>query len=243
MLRAFIRRRGYEVKDDRYNLALRRYDFRCKAQELDHRLRADGGLRLLRENRTADLGAPAHAEVKTLLCQVIANAGRLAPETLADLYRAVLPDQGQVLRLRRRHRLSPYGIALDLYDVVLPLALLNLAKFHVFHGSPWERESRSLLRRAEGELTNLALAAPDRLFALGPQAGIGGLRSRLWDCPADVLADARVDVSTLRAGRHTALRRQLNRAKRRALGRRAGPAKGHTALRRLLDAPQRDYVL
>ena len=118
-----------------------------------------------------------------------------------------------------------------------------MAKFRVFRGCAWERESRSLLHRAEGELTNLALAAPDRLFALGPHPGGGGLRSRLWDCPADVLADARVDVSALRAGRHTALRRQLNRAKRRALGRRAGPEKGHTALRRLLDQPQRDYVL
>jgi hypothetical protein len=93
VLRAFIRRRGYEVRDDRYNLVLRRY---CKVKELDHRLRADGGLKLLRENRTADLASPAHAEVKTLLCQVIANAGRLAPETLACLYEAVLPDRGQV---------------------------------------------------------------------------------------------------------------------------------------------------
>lgn len=243
VLRAFIRRRGYEVRDDRYNLVLRRYDFRCKVQELDHRLRADGGLALLRENRTADLASPAHAEVKTLLCQVIANAGRLAPETLACLYEAVLPDRGQVLRLRRRRSLSPYGIALNLYDVVLPLPLLNLAKFRVFRGCGWERESQSLLRRAEGDLTNLALAAPDRLFALGPQPGIGRLRSRLWDCPADVLADGQVDVSALRAGRHAALRRRLNRAKRRAVGRRAEPAKGHVALRRLLDMPQHDYVL
>jgi hypothetical protein len=243
VLRAFIRRRGYEVRDDRYNLVLRRYDFRCKVQELDHRLRADGGLALLRENRTADLASPAHAEVKTLLCQVIANAGRLAPETLACLYEAVLPDRGQVLRLRRRRSLSPYGIALNLYDVVLPLPLLNLAKFRVFRGCGWERESQSLLRRAEGDLTNLALAAPDRLFALGPQPGIGRMRSRLWDCPADVLADGQVDVSALRAGRHAALRRRLNRAKRRAVGRRAEPAKGHVALRRLLDMPQHDYVL
>jgi hypothetical protein len=47
----------------------------------------------------------------------------------------------------------------------------------------------------------------------------------------------------LRAERHAALRRRLNRAKRRELGRRARPAKAHSAVRRLLDDGRRDYVL
>ncbi|MDX1576406.1 MAG: PcfJ domain-containing protein, partial [Kiloniellales bacterium] len=243
VLRAFIRRRGYEVKSDRHNLVLRRRDFRCKDQELDHRLQDGGGLALLRENRTATLRQPSHSEVKTLLCQVIANAGRLAPETLACLYEATLPDDGRILRLRRRQSFSPYGVAVHLDDVVLPLPLLNLAKFRVFRGTPWERECRALLHGAEGALTSLALVAPDRLFALGPQAGVGRLRNRPWDCPADLLADARVDVSVLRAQRHLALRRRLNQVKRRALGPRAEPAKGHLALRRLLEAPEREFVL
>jgi hypothetical protein len=54
---------------------------------------------------------------------------------------------------------------------------------------------------------------------------------------------APVDVSGLRAERHAALRRRLNRAKRRELGRRARPAKAHSAVRRLLDDARRDYVL
>ena len=92
---------GYEVRDDRYNLVLRRYDFRCKVQELDHRLRADGGLALLRENRTADLASPAHAEVKTLLCQVIANAGRLGAGDLG------LPLRGGLAGPRPGPALAP----------------------------------------------------------------------------------------------------------------------------------------
>jgi hypothetical protein len=243
VLRAFIRRRGYEVKDDRYNLILRCYDFWCKSHELDHRLRAGGGLKLLRENRFASFDSPAHTEVKTLLCQVIATAGQLAPETLGCLYRAVLPDGDQLLRLRRRQMFGPYGIALRLDEAALPLPLLNLVKFRAFRTCAWEPEARDLLHQAESNLTDLALAAPDRLFALGPQGSPGDIRSRMWDCPADLLADARVDVSALRAGRHAALRRQLNRAKRRELGRRARPAKGHLAVRRLLDEPRRDYVL
>jgi hypothetical protein len=58
-----------------------------------------------------------------------------------------------------------------------------------------------------------------------------------------VLLHSRIDVSGLRAKRHLALRRRLNQAKRRELGRRARPAKGHLAVRRLLDDPRRDFVL
>ena len=86
VLLAFIRKHGYEVKDDHHNLRLRRYDFRCKPQELDHRLHAGGGLRMLRENRFASIGSPVHTEVKTLLCQVISTAGQLSPATLECLY-------------------------------------------------------------------------------------------------------------------------------------------------------------
>jgi len=243
VLRVFIRRRGYEIKDDRHNLRLRLYDFRCKPQALECTLRAGGGLALFRESRYAGLGSPAHSEVKTLLCQVIANAERLAPETLECLYQAVLPEGARLLRLQRRQVFTPYGLGVRFDEAVLPLAFLNLAKFRVFRSCGREREARVLLRRAEGDLTGLALAAPDRLFALGPLPCVGALRSRLWDCPADLLVDASVDVSGLRAARHAALRRQLNRAKRRELGCRARPAKGHLALRRLLDDPRRDYVL
>ncbi|MEE8279071.1 MAG: PcfJ domain-containing protein [Alphaproteobacteria bacterium] len=243
VLRAFIRRRGYEVEDDRHNLRLRRYDFRCKSHELDHHLRAGGGLKLLRENRYAGFGSRTHAEVKTLLCRVVANTEQIAPETLRTLYQAVLPDGDRLLRLRRLRVFSPYGIALRLYQVALPLAFLNLVKFRVFRACEWEPEARILWRQVESDLTNLALAAPDRLFALGPLPYSKILRNRFWDCPADLLADAPVDVSGLRAERHVALRRRLNRAKRRELGRRARPAKGHLALRRLLDDPRRDYVL
>ena len=248
VLRAFIRRRGYEIKDDRHNLRLRRYDFRCKSHELDHHLRTGGGLKLLRENRYAGFGSPVHTEIKTLLCRVMANSEQLAPETLRTLYQAVLPDTvlsdgGRLLRLRRLSVFSPYGIAMRLYQVALPLPFLNLVKFRVFDACEWEREARGLSRRVEGDLTNLALAAPNRLFALGPLPYAGALQSRLWDCPADLLADAPVDVSGLRAERHAALRRRLNQAKRRELGRRARPARGHLALRRLLDDPRRDYVL
>ena len=242
VLRAFIRKRGYQVKDDRHNLFLRHYDFRCKPQALECYLRA-GGLELLRENRYAGLQSPAHSEIKTLLCQVIANGGRLAPETLECVYRAIWPDESRLLRLRRRQGITAYGLTVGLEEVMLPLPFLNLVRFGVFRDYPWERQARCVLRQAECELTDLALAAPDRLFALGPQRNPGDIRSRMWDCPADLLADARVDVSSLRAGRHAALRRQFNRAKRRALGRRALPAKGHLALRRLLDGAKGYYVL
>jgi len=243
VLRAFIRGRGFEIEDDRHNLMLRRYDFRCKSHELDYRLRAGGGLKLLRENRYVGFGSRTHTEVKTLLCQLIANAGQLAPETLGRLYQAVLPDGSQLLRLRRRQALNPYGLALQLEEVALPLPFLNLVKFRVFRICAWESEARVLWRRAETDLTNLALSAPDRLFALGPLPDTGSVRNRLWDCPADLLADSPVDVSGLRAERHAALRRRLNQAKRRELGRRARPAKGHLAVRRLLDDPRRDFVL
>ena len=134
-------------------------------------------------------------------------------------------------------------MVLRLDEVALPLPLLNLVKFRAFRTCTWEPEARSLLHRAEGDLTDLALGAPDRLFALGPAPATERSRSRLWGCPAALLADAPVEVSVLRARRHAALRQSLNRAKRCALGRRAAPAKGHLALRRLLDAPERDYVL
>ncbi len=243
VLHAFIRARGYEVEDDRTNLILRRHDFRCKSHELDHHLRAGGGLKLLRENRYAGLGSRTHAEVKTLLCRLVANTEQLAPETLRSLYQAALPDGGCLLRLRRLRVFSPYGIALRLYQVALPLPFLNLVRFRVFRTCEWDRGARGLWRQVETDLTNLALEATDRLFALGPLPYPGVLQNGLWACPADVLADAPVDVSGLRAERHAALRRRLNRAKRRKLGRRARPAKGHLALRRLLDDPRRDYVL
>jgi len=166
-----------------------------------------------------------------------------AAESLRTRYQAVLPDGDRLLRLRRLRVFSPYGIALRLYQVALPLAFLNLVKFRVFRACEWEPEARILWRQVESDLTNLALAASDRLFALGPLPYSRVLRSRLWDCPADLLANAPVDVSGLRVERHAALRRRLNRAKRRELGRRARPAKGHLALRRLLDDPRRDYVL
>ena len=243
VLHAFIRARAYEVEDDRHNLRLRRHDFRCKSHELDHHLRARGGLKLLRENRYAGLDSPAHAEVKTLLCRVVANAEQLAPETLRSLYQAVLPAGGRLLRLRRLRVFNPYGFGVQLYEVLLPLPFLNLVKFRVFRACEWEPEARVRWRRVECDLTDLALAAPDRLFALGPLPYSRVLRSRLWDCPADALADAPVDVSGLRAERHAALRRRLNRAKRRELGRRARPAKAHSAVRRLLDDARRVYVL
>ncbi len=166
-----------------------------------------------------------------------------AAESLRTRYQAVLPDGDRLLRLRRLRVFSPYGIALRLYQVALPLPFLNLVKFRVFRACEWEPEARILWRQVESDLTDLALAASDRLFALGPLPYSRVLRSRLWACPADLLADAPVDVSGLRAERHAALRRRLNRAKRRELGRRARPAKGHLALRRLLDDPRRDYVL
>ena len=243
VLRAFIRGRGYEIARDRHNLRLLRRDFRCEASELDRRLRIGGGLELLRENRLAALGAPAYSEIKALLCQVIANADRLDAETLAGLYAATRPERGRLLRLRPSGRYRAYGLALRLYHVALPMPFLNLARCRVFRGTPWEREARDLLRRAEDDLANLALTAPKRLYALGPQPGAGWQRHRPWDCPADLLAEGRIDVSALRDRRHLALRRTLNRAKTRTLGRRAKPAKGHLALRRLLDAPERNFVL
>ena len=145
--------------------------------------------------------------------------------------------------MRRRRAFEVYGLEVRLYEVALPLAFLNLGRFRVFRANGRDREARALGRRMEADLANLALAAPDRLFALGPSCNPGDIRSRMRDCPADLLSDAQIDVSDLRAQRHADLRRRLNLAKRRALGATTAPAAGHLALRRLLDGADGGYVL
>jgi PcfJ-like protein len=244
VLREFIRRRGYgTARRDRRNLDLLRCDFRYLAHELEHDLRAGGGLTLLSENRYAGLGAPTHAEVETLLFRLVVNAGKLAPETRRLVYQAARPEGGRLLRLRRMCAFSPYGIVLHLHRVTLPLAVLNLARFGVFRGTGFESEALLLWRQAESDLVNLALETPERLFALGPRPCANDLPYGLLSCPTDVLDDALVDVSALRDQRHAVLLRCLNQAKRRHLGRRARPAKAHLTVRRLLDDSQGDFVL
>lgn len=243
VLREFIRRRAYRAEGDRRNLTLYQRDFYCRDDELDHHLQAGGGLKLLRENRFAGFATPTHAEVEILVCRLIANQWRLTAETRRRLYRAVRPEGGRTLRLSRVRVFVPYGIAVQLYRVALPMAFVNLTRFGVFRGCGRDAEARVLWRRLESDLANLALAAPVRLFALGPQLCGDTVPEGPRSCATDVLEDMAVDVSRLRAERHAALRRRLNQAKRRTLGRRAEPAKGHLAVRRLLDDRQGAFVL
>lgn len=243
VLQGFIRSRDYPVEDDQDNLLTDDASFLVDPQRLEQLLVEGGGLAWLRANRFAGYKALRDAPLSLLLRTIAANAERLPDRVLNEVYRALKPNAGVYLRARRTALFSIYGIAVSLFYVELPLPLLNQVRQGTFKRSAVAGEACTIYRAAEAAVTRLALAAPDRLYALGPARRLEPWEVELLESPADVLQRSQIDVVPLRAARHLALRRAMNQAKRQCLGRRAKPCKAHTTIRGLLDGSRGQYVL
>ncbi len=242
-LQNFIRGYRYVVENDEASLLTVPEQLRSDPQKLESILVDRGGLAFLHANRFGGYWAIRDSRLDLLLRAIAATADQLSEPALAAVFAALRPGTHTYIRTRRIAVFPAYGLAISLFDVEMPLPLMYLVRQQVFKHRRSTHEAKAIYRAAEAAVVRLALAAPNRLFVLGPLCHGEPWENNLMECPADVLRRSRIDVVRLRNARHAELRQAMNKAQRMQIVQRSQPSKAHQAVRELLDGWRGLYVL
>jgi hypothetical protein len=213
-------------------------------QRLEETLFSHEGQMLLRAYRFAGGERQPDLELSALTQLLVATHYEMTPAKREAIFRALGPGGGAPVQLRARRGYWLYDIHIAAVQVDVPLLLLNLIRYGVFHGTAVEAEGGRLLRAVENILPTLVFRELDRIFILGRTRSLPlDWTYADWASTADVLLDCPYDIRRQRATRHRALLERLNRAKRRVASRTAPASDVHLELRRLVTGAEGIYAI
>jgi hypothetical protein len=156
---------------------------------------------------------------------------------------ALMPDADAPVRLYRARRLLVYDSYVSHCLVATPILLINLVRRNAVSRADLADDARSARRAVEAAVAGLVMGPADRIFVLGQPCHHPRWRRRIWHTCADIAREGGNVDSALRSERHLRLRRRLNEAKRRTVGRHAKASAGHVKVRRMLDGVDGSYVI
>jgi len=242
-VRSFIAARGYELIDDFWNVSDTANAILESGENLETVLTSPEGQHLLRRYRFAG-GAEFDIERQALTQLIFRAAFGMTRDAMRVVFTALSPGRGAPVRLRERAGLWVYDRPIAQVQVDVPLMLVNLVRDGAFVDADFNDEGRGVLRAVENILPTLVYRELDRVYLLGrTRTEPLDWRQIDWKSTADFLLDCPYDIRAQRADRHRALLEGLNRAKRRAGGRRAPASDAHVAMRRLLTGAAGIYAI
>ena len=204
---------------------------------------SDAGQAWLRGIRYADVEDLTATPAGRFLEQVQAVSARITPNAKRLLFHALAPID-RPIALRPAYTAPVYDEEISVIRVLGPTPLFQLVCRRLFEGDQLRTAAR-MEDRAAAILPALALREADRVFDLGSwRAAQHGLHfDGLAGGPANLLEESLIDITAPRRQRLNALRRRMNAAKYRTIGRTAAPSEPHLAMRRLLGGEDRRYVI
>jgi len=245
-LKTFVNAFGYRVVWDHESFDVPRgandmggWDGRV----LSRFIRSDEGQAWLRAIRFAGVEDMAATPIGRFIQQVLANRYGLGSRVRRILYRSLQPDHRPIV-LRPAYVAPVYDEEISIIRVLAPTPLFQFYEHDVFEDAD-TRQAEVLEREASTLLPALVFREPDRIFDLGTwrEAHHGVHYDGLAGGPANLLEQGDIDIALPRRKRLNALRRRMNDAKYRTIGRTAAPSEPHLAIRRLLDGDSGRYVI
>ncbi len=183
---------------------------------------------------------PASYYLRNMIRETLVDA---EPAAQRMLVRLLCPFDAPHLRLRPAGGFWAYDLPVPIVAVAAPIFLLRLLEYGYMAGSRIEDRARRIRQTVTDAAPALALRPPGTLYQLGIPHDRSKCAPRCWIEPADILADSDLEIDSARLTRAEGLRRMMNQAQRRVVGRQDKPSIGHLAVRRLLDGDGPAYVV
>lgn len=244
-LRQFVDTYGYRVAWDHESFDVpQNIDIHAVDGEALFRLiQSPEGQQWLHDIRYAGTEDLTGTALGRFLQQVITAQAHITPETRRLLFRTLAPVDRPIV-LRPAYTAPVYDEEISVIRVLGPTPLFQLAQRQFFEADQL-RIAAAMQERAAAILPALALREADRVFDLGHwRAAQHGVHfDGLAGGPANLLNESPIDITVPRRHRLNALRRRMNAAKYRTIGRTAAPSEPHLAMRRLLDGDEDRYVI